>query len=135
MALKPDTSLAVALATGTVVYAIFQNATPSIADIRSLESGNEDIQRAERAASWTAAAVVAGISLLAKDATVFIIGGSLTVAMAWAHRHADTVDTVTKRASSIVPTKLSEVGNTGADLAKTPAQDRVPLNIYSTSVI
>lgn len=134
MALKPDVSLAVGLATGTVVYGIFQNATPSIADIRSLKPGNRDVQASERGATWTAAAVVAGISLLAKDPTVFIIGGAMTIVMAWTHRHADMVDTVTKRATTLAPTKLSEVGNTPAELAKTPTQERVPLNVYGSSV-
>lgn len=134
MALKPDVSLSVALAVGAVVYGIYQNATPSIADIRSLESQNEDIQRAERGASWTAAAVVAGVSLIAKDPTIFVIGGTMVVVLAWTHRHADQVDTITKRASAVVPTKLSEVGNTPSGVTQAPAQERVPF-AYGASVI
>jgi hypothetical protein len=136
MGFKPETSLAVALATATVVYAIHQNATPSIADVRSLESNNVDVQKAERAATWTSAGIVAGISLLAKDATIFIIGGSMVIAMAWMTRHADQVDTITKRASSIKPTDI--VGNTSSGVTTAPAQERVPLNtgtpVYSASV-
>jgi hypothetical protein len=134
MGLKPEVSLAVALATATVVYAVHQNATPNLADVRSLESNNLDIQRAERTASWVSAGVVAGISLLAKDATIFIIGGSMVIAMAWMTRHADQVDTITKRASSIKPTDI--VGNTSG-ITEAPAQERVPLNLtnaYGSSV-
>jgi hypothetical protein len=133
MGFKPEVSLAVALATATVVYAIHQNATPNLADVRSLESNNSDVQSAERTASWVSAGVVAGISLLAKDATIFIIGGSMVIAMAWMTRHADQVDTVTKRATSIKPTDI--VGNS-AGITEAPAQERVPLNVttYSASV-
>lgn len=132
--LKPETSLAVALATGAVVYGVYQNATPSIADIRSLESRNTDIQSAERGASWTAAAIVAGISLLAKDPTIFVIGGTMVVVMAWTHRHADLVDTVTKRATVMAPTKLADVGNTPSGVSQAPTQETVPF-AYGASVI
>lgn len=121
MALKPDVSLGVALATATVVYGIHQNLTPPIADVRSLDKGNPDVQASERAASWTSAAVVAGISLLAKDPTVFIVGGTMVVVMAWLTRHADQVDVTTKRASSAMD-PLRQVGATPATLAAADAQ-------------
>lgn len=92
MALRtPEVSLGMGLATATVVYGIYQGALPNVADVRSLDAHNKDVESAERLAAWTAAGVVAGISLLAKDATVFILGGSMVVAMSWWHRHADAV--------------------------------------------
>jgi hypothetical protein len=92
MALRtPEVSIGVGLATMTVVYSIYQGALPSVADVRSLDAHNGDVEAAERLAGWTAAGVVAGISLLAKDGTVFILGGSMVVVMAWWHRHADAV--------------------------------------------
>jgi len=100
MALKPEVSLTVALATATLVYAIYQNATPTIADIRSVDQYNGDMQAAERQASWTAAAAVSGISLVAKDPGPFIVGGAMVIAMAWAHRHADMVNPLTGKAIS-----------------------------------
>lgn len=111
MALKPEVSLGMALATGTIVYAVHQNMTPSVADIRSLEKSNPDIQSAERVASWTSAAIVAGVSLLAKDPTIFIVGGAVTIALAWTTRHADQVDATTKTASSLM-NPLKQVGST-----------------------
>jgi hypothetical protein len=133
MPLKPEVSLGVALATATVVYGIYQNATPPLADIRSLESGNTDIQGAERQATWTAAAVVAGISLLAKDPTIFVVGGTAVVVMAWSHRHADTVDVITKRASPVMP-KLGDIGSTPSGITTAPEQTTTTIN-YGTSVI
>lgn len=116
MALKPDVSLGVALATATVVYGIHSNMTPPVADVRSLESNNGDIQASERAASWISAAVVAGISLLAKDPTIFVVGGTMVVVMAWTTRHADQVDTVTKRASTAMD-PLKQIGSTPSGVA------------------
>lgn len=96
--LKPDVSLSVALATGTLVYAIYTNATPSIADIRSVDQNNIDIAASERQATWTAAAAVAGISLVSQDPGPFIFGGLMVIVMAWAHRHANLVNPLTGKA-------------------------------------
>jgi Ni,Fe-hydrogenase I large subunit len=92
MALKPEFSLLTGLATATVVYGVYQNSLPAVADVRSLQANNNDLAKSERVASWTGAAVVAGVSLIAKDPTVFIIGGATLVAMAWMHRHANAVN-------------------------------------------
>lgn len=91
MALKPEASVTVGIATATLVYAIHQKALPSIADARTVPPGNMDMQAAERTASWVAAGSVAGISLITGDMTVFIIGGAAVIALAWWHRHSDMV--------------------------------------------
>lgn len=101
MALKPEVSLAVALATGTLVYAIYQNATPTLADIRTADQYNGDISAARKGASWTAAAAVAGISLVSKDAGPFVLGGAMIIALDWFHRHADAVNPLTGMASHV----------------------------------
>jgi hypothetical protein len=88
MALKPEASLGTGLAVCAVVYAIHANATPTIADMQGLPSGNRDVDAAERKATWLSAGVVAGVSLLAKDPTIFVLGSAATVALAWFSRHA-----------------------------------------------
>jgi hypothetical protein len=90
--LKPEASLMVGLATATLVYGIYSQGLPSIADERLNDPNNDDLATAEKGAAWTSAVAVAGISLIAKDATVFVLGGSMIVALAWWHRHANTVN-------------------------------------------
>jgi hypothetical protein len=99
MGLKPEISLGVGLATAAVVWSVYQNATPTIADIRTGPPGDATIDSSRKMASWTAAGIVAGISLLAKDPTVFILGGSMVVALDWWHRHANEVNPDTGRAT------------------------------------
>lgn len=124
MALKPEFSVLTGVATGVVVYGVYQNAMPSVADIRSLDANNADLNKAERTASWTAAAVVAGVSLIARDPTIFIIGGSVMVAMAWMHRHANAVHPTT---GSVRPEGTPRVGQAEApeqySAPTTPAYD------------
>lgn len=133
MALAPEASIGVSLATLAVTYAIYSKALPNIADTRSLDKNNPDIQSSERTATWMAAGVVGGISLLAKDPTIFTIGGLGVVAMAWWHRHADQVDNVTNSATGYA-TKLADVGNTGAGLTATPAMSTQHLNLGASVI-
>lgn len=99
MALKPEASLGVGLATAGLVLAIHSQATPSMADIRVGEPNDDHIDRSERAASWLSVGIVSAISLVAKDPTIFIIGGATVVAVAWWTRHGNAVNPLTNLAS------------------------------------
>lgn len=83
---KPEVSLGLGLATATVVYAIYQKGVPNQADLRVGKPGDADAEAARKQAAWLAAGTVAGISLLAKDATIFIIGGMTVVGLDWLTR-------------------------------------------------
>lgn len=95
MSLKPEASLMGGLAVAAVVFAVHTNATPSMADMQGLPVGTKDVDQSERRATWMSAGIVAGISLLARDPGIFVIGSAMTVAMAWASRHALWTDSKT----------------------------------------
>ncbi len=96
--LKPEGSLMLSAAVVVLVAGIYQMALPNVADVRSIDQQNQDIEASERLAGWTAAAAVSGIAVLAKDPTVFLFGSGTVVAMAWWHRHADMVNPLTGKA-------------------------------------
>jgi hypothetical protein len=100
MALQPSASVGMGLATAGLVLAIHSQATPSMADIRVAAPNDDHIDRSERAASWMSVAVVAGISLLTKDPTIFIIGGATAVGIAWWTRYGNAVNPLTSLASA-----------------------------------
>ncbi len=89
MALKPEASVMAGLATAAVVVSIHSVMHPPVADIQGLPAGNPDVDLSEKKATWTSAGVVAGVSLLAKDPTIFIIGSVATIIMAFLPRHAN----------------------------------------------
>lgn len=91
MALKPEVSLPVALAVGTMVYAIHSNATPPLIDLRATEPGNRDVDASRKIATWTSAAIVSFVSLVTRDPNIFIVGGAMVVAMDFFTRHANAV--------------------------------------------
>jgi hypothetical protein len=63
--------------------------TPTIADIKSLPSGNKDVDKSEKQATWLSIGIVSGISLLAKDPTIFVIGSVAVVGMSFVTKHAN----------------------------------------------
>lgn len=93
--MKPEVSIGTGLAVAGIVYAIHSNFTPTMADMQGLPAGNSDVDASERKATWLSVGVVAGISLIAKDPTVFVIGSAAAVAMAFFTRHAVWTDTGT----------------------------------------
>ncbi len=94
--------LGLALATGALVYGVYQIQMPRTIDLRTMEPGNEDAQGTEKAATWTAAAAVAGISLVSKSPEVFVVGGLMTIVLAWTYRHADAVNPYTKKVTNVL---------------------------------
>jgi 4-amino-4-deoxy-L-arabinose transferase-like glycosyltransferase len=98
--LKPEVSLPLALATGVVVWAVYQHAMPSVLDHRVGDKDDAQAATAERQATWMAAGIVAGMSLLAKDPTVFVVGGSFVVALSFWHRYSNMVNPLTGQATA-----------------------------------
>lgn len=92
MALRPEASLATGLSVAALVYAIHSNATPTQADIRVGDPNDATIDRNERTATVLSIGVVSGVSLIAKDPTIFILGGIAAVIMAWWTRYNNSVN-------------------------------------------
>lgn len=86
MASRPEISIPAALATGTLVYTIYNRGLPPALDLRATKVGDPTVEAVRKQNVWTAAAAVAGISLIAKDATVFIVGGAMVVILDWMTR-------------------------------------------------
>ncbi len=119
MALPRQASLGVGLATAALVWGVYNVALPTVADSRVGAPGDADLAGAERAASWASAAAVAGVSLLAKDPTVFIIGGSMVVFMAWWNRHANHHDS--SLGSAVMPSSRQVMDPMTADTGYSPS--------------
>lgn len=100
MAFKtPEASVGVGLGLGASVYAVFNLTMPTIADVRSIEADNRDLQKSRRQATILSGALVGFVGLITGDATAFIIGGAVIVALDWMYRHADQVSPLTGTAT------------------------------------
>jgi hypothetical protein len=96
----PEISVGLGLATATLVYAVYAK-MPNQADIRVGKPGDEALETTRKQSVWTAAAIVAGISLLTKDATVFIIGGSMVVVLDFLTRANNYTDPIQNSVSAV----------------------------------
>lgn len=119
LGLKPEVSLPVGLAVAALVYGIHTNATPPLADIRAAKPNDATIDATRKFATWTSAAVVAGVSLIAKDPTIFILGGTMVVVMDWATRHGNIVSPLSGKAA--VPSAPAGMVGDVADDVQYPA--------------
>lgn len=98
--MKAETSIVAGVSVAALVYAIYSNATPSIADIRVAKPHDADIEASRKLAAWTSAGVVSAVSLIAKDGTIFVLGGAMIIALDWWHRHANEVTPLTGTATA-----------------------------------
>lgn len=109
--LKPEISIATGVALAALVYGVYSHALPSVVDHRVGDLNDADAAAAERVATFTTAAVVSAVSLLAKDPTIFVLGGGMVVVMSFIHRHANMVNPMTGRATSPMPIETPPAGD------------------------
>jgi predicted NBD/HSP70 family sugar kinase len=119
--LKPEVSVGVAAAVGTLVFGIYSQATPTFADMRAVPPGDPNIDGTRKSAAWLAAVAVAGISLLTRDSTVFVVGGGMIIAMDWLTRHASEVNPGTGKVLNL-PMKLAPVATNTGDVQVVPSE-------------
>jgi hypothetical protein len=103
LSLKPNEELMVSAISAGIVYSIFQLDAPNLADVRATTPGgaqSQNIHGSVKTAVYTSAAVIGGISILAKSPTVFVVGGVMIVAEAWKYYHANLVHPASNSAKS-----------------------------------
>lgn len=134
--LKPEISIPAALALGVAVYGIFQVNLPSVTEVRAADLENKDVASAERAATWESAGLVATISLIAKDPTIFLVGGAITMGLAWKYRHANMVNPLSGKATgSHTMGSLMAGQMSGAQSETAPVVQAAPvMNPYGTVI-
>lgn len=114
--------LVLAATTTAMVVGIFQTASPGIANVRVSDANDKDLAGSEKSAAWLATALVSGVSLIAREPLVFIMGGSMVVALSWWHRHANSLDPQLESLKRRMPVDTVPIpGSPGSD-----ARDNAP---------
>ena len=109
MALEAPQSMMGGLATGAVVLGTFSAIMPNATDLRQVSEFNTDVERARKTATLVSLGIVGGVSLLARDAGIFIIGGTIAVALSFVYAHADAVSPLTGKVAMAARGGLSSV--------------------------
>jgi hypothetical protein len=113
--LKPEGSLMAGLATAAMVYGTYTFSLPNGAMISATDPQDIHVEAGRRKAAIQSAAVVGIVSLIAKDKTIFVLGGLMLIALDWHARIAN--------ASS--PQTGKVVSNTGYQTAAASVPDRM----------
>lgn len=87
--LKPDGSVAIGIATGILVYAIYDKELPDMATIHATDAGDINVDMSRKKAAWASAGVLSAITLVTKDINVFVLGAVMIFALDMHTRHAN----------------------------------------------
>ena len=104
--LNPSQSVAIGIGLGAVDAFIFSTHLPNAADVRTAQPGNADVDATRRQAVGLCIAVNGLVSVMTRNWDVFLIGGIVTVGIAFFYAHANAVDPSTG--------KMAEPGNAKA---------------------
>ena len=81
--LKPQGSIGIGIATGVLVYAVYDRSLPNMAVMNATPAHDINIEAARKSAALTSAAVLAGVTLLTRDVDVFILGSAVLIGLDW----------------------------------------------------
>jgi hypothetical protein len=85
----PDSATMVGLLTAAGVYLIYQNALPSVADVRVAPPNDNDAEQARKAAAWKSALLIGLVFVVARDLNSYIISGAALVGIDYMYKHAN----------------------------------------------
>ena len=85
--LKPEGSIVAGVATIAVVYSLYQTHVGTASDIGMSPANHPQLDGNVKTCGGIAIATVAGISLLARDANIFILGMAAVVVLHAHYRH------------------------------------------------
>lgn len=85
--LKPDSATTVGLLTAAGVVLIYQNALPSVADIRVAPANDDDLDKARKHAAWVSAALIGIVFVVARDLNSYMISGAALVGVDYLYKH------------------------------------------------
>jgi len=86
--LKPEASTVAGLATIGTVFAVYQLNVGSVAQAAASDANHPVLESSRKKAGYTALALVGALSLITKDANLWILGAGTIVAMELTYRHA-----------------------------------------------
>ena len=118
--LKPEGSIVAGIATGALVYGVYQMNLGNLASVHATSAGDGNARAGRKKAAIEAVAAVAAISLLTKDVNIFILGGGIVVLLDWHARHAVE--------------SHPETGMLADNSGYVPAEQAVPMDEQATSV-
>lgn len=121
--LSADSGTMVGLLTAAGVYLIYNNALPSLSDIRVSDPHDGDVEVERKHATWMGAALVGVVFLISRDLNSYIISGAALVGIDLMYKHANAVHPGTGKVHTV--SSGASLGNTDAYAIPEYATDQV----------
>jgi hypothetical protein len=90
--LKPEGSVVAGIATGIMVWAVYDRSLPDAATMHATKAHDINIEAGRKKAVYTSAALLGVVTLITRDHNVFILGGAVLIALDWHTRHANVTN-------------------------------------------
>jgi hypothetical protein len=87
--LKPENSIVAGIATMALVAGLYGVNVGPVSSIHMGPANDNNTQASLKKAGWISVIAVSGVSLLAKDANIAILGGATIIAEELQYRHAN----------------------------------------------
>jgi hypothetical protein len=108
--LKPPESITIGLAEAVAVYAIYQSALPSHADIASAPPHDSTIETARKKAAWKSAAILGFVFLLTQDVNSFLLGGLALAGIDIMTKHSNGTNPATGKLTAAPGSSITGAG-------------------------
>lgn len=86
--LKPESSTVAGIATVGAVYGVYQLAVGPVSTAHASDANHPALAASKKKAGYMALVLVAGLTLITKDANVGILGGATIIAMELVYRQS-----------------------------------------------
>lgn len=125
--LSGENSIVVALATAAFVVGIYNMKVGPVSDVHATDAMDGNMKASVKKAGWEALVAVAGLTILAQDPNVLILGGSAIIAEELSYRHAMMASPnsgqIQVTPESYVPAAQQPVGSTALGVYDTSGSD------------
>lgn len=111
---KPEGSLVAGLAVVGLVWANYSLSMGSMATVHMTGANDNVAESSRKKAGWSSLVLVAGVSLLARDPNIFILGTGAIIAMEVNARHAIMSNSDTGKIELPTVTDYAPAGSTGS---------------------
>jgi hypothetical protein len=86
-----DSATMVGLATAGGIYLIYNDALPSLTDVREASPDDSSVEQSRKHAAWLSVALIGGVFLLARDVNSYIISGIALVGIDYLYKHNNMI--------------------------------------------
>lgn len=101
--LSPPAAIGTSIGVMALAYTAYTSQLPPAAVMQATEAYDRNLESARKKAAMMSVGLVAAVSLVAKDPTIFCLGGAAVLALDWSARHSIALHPATGQVVAYTP--------------------------------